>query len=185
MRWRAPLEGVLRVVRPFAAPARPWSRGHRGVDLAAPAGTAVRAPSDGVVAFAGRIAGRGVVSLVHGDGLRTTYEPVRTVVDPGAQVTRGTVLGLTEPDSRHRGALHWGVRVGDRYIDPMSLLRSAPVLKPSASRPRVGLREGRPQPLHRDMGVDLRRAEAGVAEEFLDGAQVRTPLQDVGGRRMS
>ncbi len=38
-----------------------------------------------------------------------------------------------------------------------------------------------PQPSPRDMGVDLGGGEAGVAEEFLDGAQVGAGLEQVGG----
>jgi hypothetical protein len=63
------------VVRRFDPPPQPWLAGHRGVDLAAPPGSIVRAAGAGTIAFAGRIAGRGVVSVAHSNGLRTTYEP--------------------------------------------------------------------------------------------------------------
>src|SRR4051794_4940346 len=64
-RWHAPLPGTLRVVRVFTAPPQPWLPGHRGVDLAATHGEAVLAAGDGVVLFAARVAGRGVVSVRH------------------------------------------------------------------------------------------------------------------------
>src|SRR5947209_1444726 len=73
--YRWPLDGRPAVVRAFAPPPRPWLPGHRGVDLGAAPGTIVRAAGAGTVSFAGRVAGRGVVSVAHPGGLRTTYEP--------------------------------------------------------------------------------------------------------------
>lgn len=65
------------VTRGFDPPDGPYRPGHRGVDLAAGPGTPVLAAGAGVVGYAGVLAGRGVVTVVHpGDGLRTTYEPV-------------------------------------------------------------------------------------------------------------
>ena len=57
-----PLEG--RVVRGFDAPPSPYAAGHRGVDLAARAGSAVRAAAAGRVYFAGVVAGIGSVSFM-------------------------------------------------------------------------------------------------------------------------
>ncbi|MBC7373849.1 MAG: M23 family peptidase, partial [Frankiales bacterium] len=70
--WGWPVAGAREVGRPFAPPASRYSAGHRGVDLPAPAGTAVRAAGAGRVSYAGLLAGRGVVVVVHGT-LRTTY----------------------------------------------------------------------------------------------------------------
>src|SRR5690606_5087481 len=68
------------VLRGWEPPATAYGRGHRGVDLAAAPGAPVRAVAAGRVSFAGRVAGRGVVSVeLAGTGdppLRTTYEPV-------------------------------------------------------------------------------------------------------------
>lgn len=114
------------------APPEPWAAGHRGVDLALADGSAVRASADGVVAFAGRVAGRGVVSIDHADGVRTTYEPVSAVVGRGEQVSGGQVIGQVdgqghcEPDH----CLHWGARRGpDNYLDPLSLLTEEVVIR--------------------------------------------------------
>ena len=41
-----------------------------------------------------------------------------------------------------------------------------------------------PETLDRDMGVDLRRGEAGVAEHLLDRTKIGAPLEQVGGRAM-
>jgi murein DD-endopeptidase MepM/ murein hydrolase activator NlpD len=120
-----PLDGSPSVVRRFDPPPEPWLAGHRGVDLAAEPGAAVRAAGAGVVAFAGMVAGRGVVSVDHPNGLRTTYEPVDVLVAAGTAVARGTQLGVVVPG--HAGCpvaacLHWGLRRGDTYLDPLMLL---------------------------------------------------------------
>ncbi|MGH3546212.1 MAG: M23 family metallopeptidase, partial [Mycobacteriales bacterium] len=65
-----PVDG--RVVTSFRPGEHRYTAGHRGVDLAAPAGTTVRAAGSGTVAAAGMVAGRPVVSIVHTGGLRTT-----------------------------------------------------------------------------------------------------------------
>src|SRR5262249_41228396 len=53
--WLPPVDGA--VVRPFQAPAFAYGPGHRGIDLAAAPGTPARAAGDGVVSFAGSVAG--------------------------------------------------------------------------------------------------------------------------------
>jgi murein DD-endopeptidase MepM/ murein hydrolase activator NlpD len=116
---------AARVVRRFDPPPRPWLPGHRGVDLAAPPAATVRAAGAGIVVYAGVLAGRGVVSVAHPDGLRTTYEPVTATVAVGDTVPAGGQLGTLEPG--HPGCpeaacLHWGLRRGDLYLDPLALL---------------------------------------------------------------
>jgi hypothetical protein len=128
--WRWPVGPPAQVVARFVAPAGPYSPGHRGVDLAAVAGAPVRVAGAGVVAFAGRVAGVGVVSVDHPGGLRTTYEPVTAQVSRGDPVASGDVLGVVEPAGGHclpATCLHWGLRRGATYLDPLSLLRPARV----------------------------------------------------------
>jgi murein DD-endopeptidase MepM/ murein hydrolase activator NlpD len=113
------------VVRRFDPPPQRWLAGHRGVDLSAPPSAAVRAVGAGTVAYVGVIAGRGVVSVAHPGGLRTTYEPVTSALHAGDDVAAGAVLGRLDPG--HPGCpaaacLHWGLRQGDRYLDPLALL---------------------------------------------------------------
>ncbi|WP_406333144.1 murein hydrolase activator EnvC family protein [Streptomyces sp. NBC_00203] len=116
------------VVRGWEPPATAYGRGHRGVDLAAAPGTAVRAVAPGRVSFAGRVAGRGVVSVeLSSTGtplLRTTYGPVRASVKKGDEVLTGEVLGTVEPGTSHcpTSCLHWGLLRGRTYLDPLSLL---------------------------------------------------------------
>ena len=128
-RFAWPLAPPHPVVRPFDAPATPYGPGHRGVDLGAPAGAPVLSAGPGVVVFAGQLAGRGVVSVDHPNGLRTTYEPVAPTVKAGRRVAAGAVLGHLRPG--HLGCpgacLHWGVRRGEEYLDPLSLLATGHV----------------------------------------------------------
>lgn len=122
--FRWPVDGA-RVVRPFDPPARPWLAGHRGVDVAARSGAVVHAAGPGIVVYAGRIAGRGVVSIRHAGDLRTTYEPVDVDgrLRPGDPVATGTPLGvLAGGHCRTDACLHWGLRRGEQYLDPLSLL---------------------------------------------------------------
>lgn len=123
--WRWPLgPPVPQVVRGFSPPATPWGPGHRGVDLAARPGQPVHAPAPGRVAYAGRIAGRGVVTIAHGP-FRTTYLPVRPSVRAGGQVTAGTRIGALEGGAPHCAApcLHWGLLRGRTYLNPLLLVR--------------------------------------------------------------
>jgi murein DD-endopeptidase MepM/ murein hydrolase activator NlpD len=129
------------VLRGFAPGPQPWSPGHRGVDLGAPAQAPVLAAGAGRVTFAGVIAGQGVVVIEHGTRLRTTYEPVVATVTVGQVVTAGQLIGTLQPGVRHGPSgpcLHWGARVGDGYLDPLLLLRGRhvpPVLLPVTGSP--------------------------------------------------
>lgn len=124
-----PLAPRPRVAARFAPPTERWARGHRGVDLAgAPAQPVVSALA-GEVAFAGSIAGRGVVVVSHGP-TRTTYEPVLADVVAGQAVGPGTRLGWLHTTGSHcapAACLHWGWRRGDVYLDPLTLVGGAGV----------------------------------------------------------
>lgn len=128
----APADSGLRLSRPvtggvtrgFDPPDQRWGAGHRGVDLAAEPGTIVRAADDGVVSFAGTIAGRGVVAVTHRQAtrLRTTYEPLVPSVRAGQRVTRGQVIGRVADvaGADHHQGLHWGLIEGETYLDPLA-----------------------------------------------------------------
>jgi Peptidase family M23/Putative serine esterase (DUF676) len=120
--WLPPVDGP--VVRAFQAPAFAYGPGHRGIDFAAAPGTPVRASGDGVVAFAGSVAGSLHVVVAHEVSLRTTYAFLAGIsVRAGDRVARGQVVGTagaTGPE-HEAGGLHFGVRLGDRYVDPQRL----------------------------------------------------------------
>lgn len=123
------------VLTPFRPPAVKWGAGHRGVDLAAAAGQPVLAAADGVVAFAGTVVDRGVVSVGHSPALRTTYEPLTPGVRVGQRVRAGQVIGTLAAghgSCAPRDCLHWGARIGaDTYLDPMALINGLRIrLKP-------------------------------------------------------
>ena len=124
-----PLDPQPEVVATFDPPADPWAAGHRGVDLAGHPGQVVRAALPGTVAFAGSIAGKPVVSVDHG-ARRTTYEPVVPTVSAGDAVAAGDPLGRLGVLHGHclpAACLHWGLRRGDTYLDPLSLVGGGPV----------------------------------------------------------
>ncbi|MEU4235646.1 M23 family metallopeptidase [Nonomuraea sp. NPDC026600] len=125
--WRWPLDGHPRILRHFAPPPEPWLSGHRGIDLAAAPTTPVVAAGPGIVRFAGPLAGRGVVTVEHANGLRTTYLPVNASVRQDQRVTPGTRLGVIERPTGHcrESCLHWGLLRGTHYLDPLLLLGQA------------------------------------------------------------
>ena len=120
--WLPPVEGEI--TRSFQAPAFAYGPGHRGVDFGAAPGTPVRAAADGVVAFAGPVAGSLHVVVAHAGGLRTTYAFLAGIaVREGDRVARAQVVGAaggTGPEHDQDG-LHFGLRLGDRYLDPRQL----------------------------------------------------------------
>jgi len=129
-----PLSPRPRVFRRFVQPLDQWSRGHRGVDLLATVNQPVLSAGNGVVAFSGVIAGRGVITIRHQSGLRTTYEPVDDRLTAGTIVHRGDRIGVVSATPGHcapRTCLHWGAISGATYRDPLSLLGlRRPILLP-------------------------------------------------------
>ena len=115
------------LLRAFNPPAKPWLPGHRGVDLAAHLGQTVHSAGNGFVTYASTLAGRGVVVVQHGM-LRTTYEPVAATVSVGEFVFAGDAIGHLAPGLSHCSAfqqptcLHWGLRRGFSYLNPLMLV---------------------------------------------------------------
>lgn len=125
-RWAWPLDTAPAVLEPFRAPAHAYGAGHRGIDIAAPAGTPVRAPAGGIVAFRGTVVDRPLLTIDHGDGYVSTFEPLASELAPGAVVSAGDDLGVVATGGHAAaGSVHLGVRVNGVYIDPMLLFGAA------------------------------------------------------------
>ncbi len=99
-------------------------RMHSGLDLAAPAGSPIFSPSDGVVTFANWRGGYGLlVEVAHGGGMATRFGHLsRIAVLPGQSVRRGDVLGLVGSTGRSTGPhLHYETRVNGIAVNPLGV----------------------------------------------------------------
>jgi peptidase M23-like protein len=139
--WRWPLRG--RVVGAFRiSPRAPFARGQRrGIDVAAPAGTTVRAACAGRITFAGPVPRHGLAVTARCGALVATYLRLgHLAIRRGAHAEIGQRLGGLGPSGRLRlGARRAGDRRG--YVDPLALLRdpaptAPPVLGPAPRRQR-------------------------------------------------
>ncbi len=98
---------------------------HKGIDIAAPAGTEVRAALSGDVVFAGFRPGYGnTVILQHPDGLQTRYAHLNSIeVKKGENVDSEKVLGSVGNTGHSTGPhLHFEVLRSGEQIDPMAAL---------------------------------------------------------------
>lgn len=119
----APVDG-MHIQRLFEPPAERWLAGHRGIDLLVPGATEVYSPGPGTVAFAGRVVNRPVLSIDLDSGLRSSVEPVATLVEVGQRVSKGELVGTVDdaPGAGHcepQWCVHWGLRKGDDYVNPL------------------------------------------------------------------
>lgn len=132
--WQWPLQPRPPVLRNFDPPPRPWLSGHRGVDLgAADDGAKVASPADGTVTFAGTVVDRPVLTIDHGNGLRSSFEPVESPLNKGTRVVAGQAVGVLR--TGHCGTtpcVHWGVREDEDYVNPLKFVMD---LRPSILLP--------------------------------------------------
>lgn len=105
-------------------------RPHFGLDIAAPTGTPVYAPADGVITlvhpdmyFSG-----GTILLDHGQGLSSTFLHLsRTLVEAGTTVRKGDLIGEVGATGRASGPhLDWRMNWLDRRVDPQLLVAGEP-----------------------------------------------------------
>ncbi len=104
----------------------PPERPHRGLDIAAPIGTPILCPLDGLVTDVGSDRYLGLyVRVRHRGGLETVYGHMSTqLVSPGQDVETSSVLGLVGSTGRSTGPhLHFGVFLDGRPLDPLDWLR--------------------------------------------------------------
>ncbi len=98
---------------------------HNGVDIAAPAGTAIAAPAPGVVVLVEDdmfLTGKSVM-LDHGHGLTSVYVHMSSIaVKQGQRLNRGEIIGAVGKTGRATGNhLHWGVTLFKTHLDPVLL----------------------------------------------------------------
>ena len=121
-----PVEG--RVSSRFGHRSDPFSgerKAHKGVDIAAAAGTPIQAVRAGTVTFSGDRGGYGNVVIVdHGDGLETRYAHCASLdVQVGQTVQAGSSIATVGSTGRSTGPhLHFEVRKDGQAVDPHEVL---------------------------------------------------------------
>jgi murein DD-endopeptidase MepM/ murein hydrolase activator NlpD len=105
-------------------------RPHYGVDVAAPPGTPVTAPADGVVAIAhpDMYYTGGTVVLDHGHGLTSVYSHLQEVwATEGGRLRQGDPIGSVGATGRATGPhLDWRINWFDQRLDPALLVPPMP-----------------------------------------------------------
>jgi murein DD-endopeptidase MepM/ murein hydrolase activator NlpD len=109
--WRPPVSAP--VADPFREPLCRWCPGNRGIEYATDAGDAVTAATAGEVTFSGTVAGRTYLVIRHPDGKRATYGNLSDRLH-----TQGDVVATGALIGHAAGAFHFGLREGERYVDP-------------------------------------------------------------------
>ncbi len=148
IQWRGPFELPLSVTAPSTSAygvrrnynSSQYFSFHTGQDFAAPGGSPVHAPGDGIVALAEPLTVRGIsVILDHGAGLFTGYWHLQeALVTPGETVRAGDPIGLVGTTGRSTGEhLHWELRIYGIAVDPMPFL-TQPLLAVPSSAEQVG-----------------------------------------------
>ena len=97
---------------------------HRGIDIAAPTGTAIHAAKGGVVQFAGKRGGYGNLIIIdHGEGLTTRYAHCNAInVKEGQRVGNNQVIGEVGSTGMSTGPhLHFEVRQDGKDVDPLKV----------------------------------------------------------------
>jgi murein DD-endopeptidase MepM/ murein hydrolase activator NlpD len=123
-------------------------KAHKGVDMAAPLGTPIRASGDGTVDFVGVSNGYGnMVVLKHWSNYSTAYGHMSRFTSGlrrGQHVSQGDVIGYVGATGWATGPhLHYEFRIGGQATDPMALknLQQQPLTNGEMSRFRMAAAE--------------------------------------------
>lgn len=99
---------------------------HKGIDIAAPVGTPIHAPADGVVVFAGTKVGFGNFIMVahYGYGIITRYgHNAQNMVRIGQKIRRGEQIATVGLSGRTTGPhLHYEVWVNGAAVNPSKFI---------------------------------------------------------------
>jgi murein DD-endopeptidase MepM/ murein hydrolase activator NlpD len=101
---------------------------HSAIDIAAPAGTPIRATADGVVIFAGWRGGYGNLVLIeHGFGYQTLYaHNKKNIVKEGQKVKRGDIIAYIGATGSATGPhVSYEVRLNGRAVNPINFIMEA------------------------------------------------------------
>ena len=142
--WSWPVDGP--VLQAFSLGANPYAGGlHRGVDIAAAAGSVVRAPAAGEISFSGTVPHGGkTLTIRTADGWSVTLVHLGSLgARRGERVDERDPVGTVGPsgDVEHAEPyVHLGVRRTDEehgYVDPLLLLPERPASAASAEQPKA------------------------------------------------
>lgn len=137
LHWRDNEDVALQFIKPAKGPySSPFGlkrffnkqprKPHSGLDIAAPKGTPIVAPADGVVINTGDYFFNGnTVFIDHGQGLITMYCHMNQIsINEGTQVKTGDIIGNVGLTGRVTGAhLHWSVLLNNTTVDPILFLK--------------------------------------------------------------
>ena len=123
--YRWPLDQPGYITRGIVEPGGS-EEAHTGLDIAVTIGTPVRAVGGGTVVDVGNDPEYGLfVLLAHPTGYQSKYGHLsRALVEPGAAVGAGEVIGLSGNSGRSTAPhLHLEIRRGDTTIDPLTMVQ--------------------------------------------------------------
>ena len=170
--YRPPVDAEL--TDAFRPPTTPYGPGNRGIDYATTEGQPVGAAADGEVVFAGRIGSSSHVTVLHADGLRTSYSFLATTtVRRGDRVRQGDTVGAAGAAP----GLHFGARAGETYVDPLALFAPAPTATRRAwlvddPDPTEPLTEAEERDLVRQALRELARRATHAVQQKVDLARI-------------
>lgn len=122
-----PTNGIL--TSPFGMRMHPVyneMRMHKGIDLASPKGTPIKASKSGVVDFAGVMSGYGNVVIVnHGNGYQTLYAHCNSLlVSRNQSVNQGQTIATVGNTGVGTGDhLHFEVRINGDAVNPLNYIK--------------------------------------------------------------